>query len=109
VNRRSTLLFALLPGPALASDPTGLFVLFISLPAVVAAVGLLPVCYWAPKLGVALTGLLLAAHIPLMWWAKDVGYMNSAGGWVYTSLSLTGLGLMLALARILAPKGRQAP
>ena len=106
--RRSPLLFALLPGPALASDPTGLFVLFISLPAVVAAAGLLPVCYWAPKVGVVLAGLLFAVHIPLMWWAKDVGYMQSAGGWVYTSLSLTGLGLALSLARIL-PKGPPAP
>jgi hypothetical protein len=34
--------------------------------------------------------------------------MQSAGAWVYTSLSLTGLGLALSLARIL-PKGPPVP
>jgi len=79
-------LAASLPATAFASDPTGLFVLFIALPAVIAGALSLPISYWVPKFGAAVTGLLLALHAPLVWWAKDVGYMQSSGGWIYASL-----------------------
>jgi len=97
----------LLPGTAFGSDPTGLFVLLFGMPAVAAAVVSLPISWWAPKLGAAVTGLLLALHLPLVWWANDVGYMKSAGGWIYLSLSLTAIALMISIARL--SRGRPSP
>ena len=97
----------LLPGTAFGSDPTGLFVLLFGLPAVAAAVISLPISWWAPKLGAAVAGLLLALHLPLVWWAKDVGYLKSAGGWIYLSLSVTAIALMISIARL--SRGRPSP
>ena len=90
----------LLPETALGSDPTGLFVLLFGLPAVIAGVVSLPLSYWVPKVGAAVAGLLLALHLPLVWWAKDVGYLKSAGGWIYLSLSVTAIALMISIARL---------
>jgi hypothetical protein len=50
--------------------------------------------------GAAVAGLLLALHLPLVWWAKDVGYLKSAGGWIYLSLSVTAIALMISIARL---------
>jgi len=47
---------------------------------------------------------LFGAHVPLMSWAFDVGYMRSAGGWLWTSLAISIAGLMNAGVRALFPK-----
>jgi len=48
--------------------------------------------------------LLLGAHVPLMSWAFDVGYMQRAGGWLWTSLAISIAGLMNAGVRAFFPK-----
>jgi hypothetical protein len=92
------------PGVSAASDPIGLFVLLFGLPAVILAVIFAALSVPLPRASAVLLVLLLGAHVPLMSWAFDVGYMRSAGGWLWTSLAISLAGLISAGVRALFPK-----
>ena len=62
------------------------------------------VSFLAPRTSAVLLVLLLGAHVPLMSWAFDVGYMQRAGGWLWTSLAISIAGLMNAGVRAFFPK-----
>jgi hypothetical protein len=53
--------------------------------------------------------LLVGAHVPLVSWAFDVGYMQRAGGWLWTSLAISLAGLMNAGVRAFFPKPPPPP
>lgn len=99
MNKRATLLL-LLPTPALASDPTALFVLFVEVPLLFLSVVFLGVCLTAPRAGIVLTGLLLVGSLVFLGWASDVGYMESAGGMLLISIAVDILGLIIAIKKI---------
>jgi hypothetical protein len=92
------------PGVSAASDPTGLFVLLFGLPAVILAAIFAALSFPLPRASAVLLVLLLGAHVPLVSWAFDVGYMRSAGGWLWTSLAISIAGLMNAGVRAVFPK-----
>src|SRR6185503_359072 len=97
------------PGVCAASDPTGLFVLLFGIPAVILAVIFAGLSFPFPRESEVLLILLLGAHVPLMSWAFDVGYMRSAGGWLWTSLAISLAGLMNAGVRAFFPKPPPPP
>ncbi|WP_156383692.1 hypothetical protein [Pseudoxanthomonas sp. Root65] len=97
---------AAVPGIALASDPTPLFVLFIGAPAAAISILLAGLAYFFPKGALAFILTFLIAHAPLMWWAFDVGYMDAAGGWLYFSSVVGVCSLVLAVTRAGTKKAR---
>jgi hypothetical protein len=92
--------FLLLPTPALASDPTPLFVIFVEAPLLFLSLIFLAVCFGAPKTGRVLAGLLLVASLFFLGWASRVGYMGSAGGMLLLSIFVDILGLIIAAKKI---------
>ena len=97
------------PGVSAASDPTGLFVLLFGVPAIILAVIFAALSFPLPRASAVLLILLLGAHVPLMSWAFDVGYMRSAGGWLWTSLAISLAGLTNAGVRAFFPKPPPPP
>lgn len=100
---------SLLPGSALASDPTPLFVFVFGLPAALGSILLVWLACRFPKAALASAIVFLGAHVPLMSWAYRVGYMDTAGGWLYFSAALGVVSLVLAIVRIGRRRRRGVP
>ncbi|MDJ0656555.1 MAG: hypothetical protein QNJ40_20510 [Xanthomonadales bacterium] len=82
--------------PALGSDYTGFFVLFLEIPILVISLLFLPLCFLAPKVGLALATMLLLGIFVVLYWASDVGYMSTAGGLLLLSLVINVIGIAVA-------------
>jgi len=85
---------------AYSSDPTGLFVLFVGIPFIVIAAIFSAICIKMPKFGAVLLSLLLIAHIPILAWASNVGYMDTAGGWLSLSFLMNIAGLFYCFNKL---------
>jgi hypothetical protein len=95
------------PSIAQASDPTPLFVAFFGLPAVTLAIAILALSYLRPRFALVPSLVLLVAHVPLMIWARHVGYMAEAGHWLYISSGLTSCALVISIVRRKAAHPRE--
>ena len=90
--------------PALASDPTPLFVIFVEIPLLILSGIFLVVCVIAPKGGRILTGLKLFITLFVIGWAADAGYMDSGGKLLSISLLIDITALVVAMRRQNAAK-----
>lgn len=90
---------ATLPALVLASDPTPLFVLFIEIPIAILSIILIAISYSLPRIGRILAIVFLIAIFLVMNWASDVGYLESAGAWLYFSCLMGGIAFFLARSR----------
>lgn len=103
-------LLAFFPVPSAASDPTGLWVMFVGFPAVLLAASILALAFVAPKISLISSIALLAAHVPVVRWSSEVGYMNREGWMLYLSMSLCAIGLMVSGVKLFVkPAGNKAP
>jgi hypothetical protein len=98
MHKRPALLL-LLPTPALASDPTALFVLFVEAPLLFLSVVFLGVCLAAPRTGLVLSGLLLLVSLVFVGWA-GAGYMESAGGMLLISMAVDIVAILIAIKKV---------
>ena len=87
------------PSSVLASDFTGLFVLFVEIPILVLSILFLLLCFGAPKVGRVLCAIWLFASLIVLLWAMG-GYMDSAGGFLLTSLLVDIAGIAIASNKI---------
>jgi general stress protein CsbA len=87
------LILLLVPGPAAASDPTPLIVLFFGVPFLLCAILFLVICFFARRVGAVLMGLLILAHLPLMGLASETRY----GSWLLASLVSSVAGFLVAM------------
>ncbi len=89
----------LLPMPAAASDPTGLFVFFFGLPDVFISIVVLVVAFFAPRFGLFACIALLLVQIPLLDWAHG-SWTESARGPIYLSMGLNAAGILVSVLRM---------
>ena len=86
-----------MPTTVLASDPTGLFVFIVAIPLVVLSFISLITSFFTAIGGMAFSILLLLFHLVIFIWGYDVGYLDSAGGWVLGSFALVVASFLIAL------------
>lgn len=87
------------PMPAAASDPTGLFVVFVGFPAVVISIVVLVSAFFAPRFGLFACITLLLVLVPILEWARD-GWSESARGPIYLSMGLNAAGILVSFLKI---------
>ncbi|MGH8203399.1 MAG: hypothetical protein ACREST_02255 [Steroidobacteraceae bacterium] len=98
------------PAVSHASDSSGLFVLLFGVPSLLLAVVFAAVSLKAPRGGATLSAMLLASVLPVYFWAKAMGYGDSAGIWLKLALLVGAIGLVIAIVKlVMAPSHKQAP
>lgn len=75
--------FCLLSTPALASDPTPLFVMLVEIPIALLSLLLIGIARFFPTAGRIFAILFLVALFPVSRWASNVGYLDRAGIGLY--------------------------
>jgi ABC-type transport system involved in cytochrome c biogenesis permease component len=86
-----------------ASDPTGLFVILFGVPALLFAVVFAAVALKAPRGGAALSGMLFASVVPVVFWARSAGYFSGAGLFLLSSLVISGCGVAIGIFKLVWP------
>ncbi len=94
------LFLILVSSSAYASDPTPLFVIIVAIPLLVFAILFFILCVFLPRFGLIVMGLMLFLHAAILAWASDVGYMETAGGWVLLSVGINIAGIPLAIFKL---------
>lgn len=78
----------ILPNIAFASDPTPLFLFFIAWPLLATSILFFILVFIKARNALFINLVLLIAHILVILWASDVGYMKVKGSWVWFSLTI---------------------
>ncbi len=87
------LLFSL-PAHSLASNMTGLFLMFIVSPVIFLSLILLIVTWGLPKAAATSGMVLLGIHFLVFLWGMEVGGFGGAGWWLVMSFAVS-LGILL--------------
>ena len=90
------------------SDATSLFVLIFGAPALLFAIVFAAVAVKAPRGGAALSGMLFASVVPVVFWARSAGYFSGAGMFLLSSLVISGCGVAIGLFKVAWPSTRAA-
>lgn len=85
------------------SDATSLFVLIFGVPALLFAIVFAAVALKAPRGGAALSGMLFASVVPVVFWARSAGYFSGAGMFLLSSLVISGCGVAIGLFKLARP------
>src|SRR5688572_12559091 len=111
MRHRLPLIGATLAWPAVshAADSSGLFVLLFGVPSLALAIVFAAISLKAPRGGATLSAMLLASVLPVYFWAKAMGYGESAGTWLELALIVGAIGLVVALVKLILPGRNQAP
>ena len=82
-------------------NSSGLFVLLFGVPSLLLAIVFAAVSLRAPRGGATLSAMLLASVLPVYFWAKAMGYGDSAGIWLKLSLLVGTIGLVVGLVKLI--------
>jgi ABC-type transport system involved in cytochrome c biogenesis permease component len=85
------------------SDATNLFVLLFGVPALLFAIVFAAVAVKAPRGGAALSGMLFASVVPVVFWARTAGYFSGAGLFLLSSLVISACGVLIGAFRLIRP------
>ena len=85
------------------SDATSLFVLIFGVPALLFAIVFAAVAVKAPRGGAALSGMLFASVVPVVFWARSAGYFSGAGMFLLSALVISGCGVAIGLFKLIWP------
>jgi hypothetical protein len=89
------------------SDSSGLFVLLFGVPSLLLAVVFAAVALKAPRGGAVLSAMLLASVLPIWFWAKAMGYLDSAGVWLGLALVVAAAGLVISLVKLVTSRRKE--
>jgi hypothetical protein len=89
------------------SESSGLFVLLFGVPSLVLAVVFAAVGLKAPRGGAVLSAMLLASVLPIWFWAKAMGYLDSAGIWLSLALAIAAAGLVISLVKLVTSRRKE--
>lgn len=92
------------PSTVYASDPTGLYVLFVGFPAILLAITNIFIATKSPKYALILSVFLTCSLYFLIIWSSDVGYMDREGGYLILSCLLVGVSIAIAFINIMNKK-----
>jgi hypothetical protein len=84
-------------------EATSLFVLLFGVPALLFAIVFAAIALKAPRGGAALSGMLFASVVPVVFWAKSAGYFTGAGMFLLSSLVISACGVLIGLFRMIRP------
>ena len=84
-------------------DATSLFVLIFGVPALLFAIVFAAIALKAPRGGAALSGMLFASVVPVVFWAQSAGYFTGAGMFLLSSLVISACGVAIGVFRIIRP------
>jgi ABC-type transport system involved in cytochrome c biogenesis permease component len=85
------------------SDATSLFALIFGVPALLFAIVFAAVAVKAPRGGAALSGMLFASVVPVVFWARSAGYFSGAGMFLLSALTISVCGVLIGLFGLLRP------
>jgi ABC-type transport system involved in cytochrome c biogenesis permease component len=83
------------------SDATSLFVLIFGVPALLFAIVFAAVAVKAPRGGAALSAMLFASVVPVVFWARSAGYFSGAGMFLLSALVISGCGVAIGLFKLI--------
>jgi hypothetical protein len=83
------------------TEQAGLFVLIFAAPALIFAIVFAAIAVKAPRGGAVLSGMLLASVAPLLFGVNRVGFMKGAGPWLAAAVTISALGLIVALVGLI--------
>lgn len=95
-----------IPCIAFASDPTGLFVLFVGAPFFVVSIALVLLAFKFPKSIAVISSVFMFVNLPFMGWASSAGYMQSSGIWLLLSFTFTIISLVVSFLKL--PRAEKA-
>lgn len=87
-------------------EASSLFVLLFGVPALLFAIVFAAIAVKAPRGGAALSGMLFASVVPVVFWARGAGYFTGAGMFLLTSLVISACGVVIGVFRLLWPPKR---
>ena len=87
----------------MSTDATSLFVLLFGVPALLFAIVFAAVALKAPRGGSALSGMLFASVMPVVFWARSAGYFSGAGMFLLSSLVISGCGVAIGVFKLVWP------
>ena len=88
-----------MPNMALASDPTGLVVLFFGLPGFFFSVIAMLLAFSKPKVGLIFSTFVLVVQLPIFLWAAKIGYLGTAGVWLLGPVLLAAAALVISFQK----------
>jgi ABC-type transport system involved in cytochrome c biogenesis permease component len=87
-------------------ETTSLFALLFGVPALLFAIVFAAVAVKAPRGGAALSGMLFASVVPVVFWARSAGYFTGAGMFLLSALAISACGVAIGITRLLWPPKR---